>query len=297
MKRPKILVTGRSGQVAQALDHVAKREGHPLTCAGRPELDLTQPDSIRAALAKRAPDVVINTAAFTNVDGAESDEASAFALNRDGVSDLWSACKAAGAALIHLSTDCVFDGQLERAYRPDDRTAPLGVYGRSKLAGEQCLAGQPALVVRVSWIFSRFGSNFVKTMLKLAASRDVVTVVDDQIGCPTHAEDLAEGLIAIANAIVAPGFDRWGTYHLAGHGETDRAIQARAIFYASRAVGGPSATVNGVPTSEYPTPATRPLNARLDCGLTEEVFGVRLPDWESRLKDAVIECLDQGSLP
>jgi len=297
MTGPRILVTGRTGQVARALDHVAGRTGERLVCIGRPALDLAQPGSIRSALAEHTPDVVINTAAFTSVDGAEENQAEAFKLNRDGVSDLWEACQARGAALVHLSTDCVFDGELDRPYRPGDATGPLGVYGRSKLAGEDVLKDQPALVVRVSWIFSRFGSNFLKTMLQLAIGRDEVTVVEDQLGCPTHAEDLAWGLIAIARRVVSPGFMEWGTYHLAGTGATDRASQARAIFMASREIGGPLANVRGVATSEYATPARRPLNARLDCSRTLEVFDVRLPRWESRLKDAVYECLEQGSRP
>lgn len=294
MNGPKILVTGQTGQVTQALAYVAARQKDNVFCAGRPSFDLMHPGSIRETLQRYKPDVVINTAAFTSVDSAEDNEGAAFALNRDGVRALWDACRDQGARLLHLSTDCVFDGQLDRAYRPDDSTAPLSVYGASKLAGEQVLTGQPAVIVRVSWIFSRFGSNFVTTMLRLATTRGTVRVVDDQVGCPTHAEDLAAGLISMAGTISTPGFNAWGTYHLTGQGETDRASQAETIFAASRKAGGPFAEVKGVPTSDYRTPAKRPFNARLDCTSTREVFDVRLPHWEKRLIDAVHETLEDG---
>lgn len=283
--------------MASALAEVAARDRVNLLCRGRPELDLTLPDTLTRILRETKPAVVINTAAFTNVDGAEADTAAAFALNRDGVRALWAACQAEDIPLIHLSTDCVFDGALERPYRPDDAAAPLGVYGKSKLAGEAILTNQRALIVRVSWIFSRFGSNFLTTMLRLAQTKDVIRVVNDQYGCPTHAEDLARGLIDIATQVAGPDFGQWGVYHLAGAGETDRATQARAIFAESKALGGPYADVLGVPTSTYPTPAKRPLNARLDCRSTETVFGVRLPQWENRLKDAVSEILTLENTP
>lgn len=297
MSWPKILVAGRSGQVAQALAHVSRRRGHNLVCTGRPEFDLTQPESIALALERHAPDVVINTSAFTDVDAAESQSTSAYALNQEGVRALWAKCQSIDAGLIHLSTDCVFDGRLGRPYKPGDSTGPLSIYGASKLAGERVLAGQNALVIRVSWIFSRFGSNFLTTMLALAQSRNTITVVEDQFGCPTHAEDLAVGLIMIAEAAAQKDFHRWGLYHLAGWGETERANQARFIFSASQAIGGPTADVEAIATADYPSPARRPLNARLNCDLTEDVFGVRLPRWENRLKDAVVEYLHRGSPP
>jgi dTDP-4-dehydrorhamnose reductase len=282
----RILVIGRQGQTAQALASVG---GAAVTCVGRPDVDLADPGSLGAIVRAHAPDVVINSAAYTAVDKAETEPDLARALNVDGPRALAEICAAAGIPLVHMSTDCVFDGALARPYRPGDAAAPLNVYGQSKLEGEHAVAAACArhLIVRVSWIFSPFASNFVRTMLSLAHTRAEVTVVNDQIGYPTHAPDLARGLLVMAAKASAPGFLKFGTYHLAGTGETDRSRMARDIFAQSAAAGGPFADVIGVATADYQTPARRALNARLDMSLTTAVFGVTLPDWRIGLGTTV----------
>lgn len=282
----RILVIGKSGQVAQAFAHAGAGDVH---CAGREEADLLDPAAMATALDAHMPRIVINTGAYTAVDKAESEPDECRALNADAPAALARLCDERGIPLVHLSTDCVFDGEKETPYLPTDRPLPIGVYGKSKLDGEMAVrsAAPRSLVVRVSWIFSHFGSNFVATMLRLAMTRDEVSVVEDQFGCPTHAPALAKTLLKIADIAAQPGFDGWGTYHLAGAGETDRASLARLIFDASARHGGPVARVKGVPTSAFPTPARRPLNARLDMSDTARVFGARLPAWTDGLEETV----------
>jgi dTDP-4-dehydrorhamnose reductase len=287
-----ILVIGRSGQVAQAL--AALNRPH-MIFAGRPDVDLADAQSLNRLLESKRAAIVINTGAYTSVDGAESEPEAARAVNAEGPGDLAAQCARVGIPLIHLSTDCVFDGRKTSPYAPDDTVGPLGVYGDTKLAGERAVATivPRHLIVRVSWIFSQYGSNFVRTMLSAARTREEVTVVDDQFGCPTHAPALAAALVKIADAASAPGFAAWGTYHLAGAGETDRASMTRAIYAESARRGGPEARVRAVSTADYPTPAARPLNARLDMTRTTDVFGVTLPDWRIGLSDTVAEILKE----
>lgn len=287
-----ILVIGRTGQVAQALASL----GHPgLILAGRPDADLADTASLARTLERTSPTLVINTGAFTSVDGAESEPVAAMAINADGPASLAALCESARIPLIHLSTDCIFDGKKASAYTPDDVAGPLGVYGATKLAGEHAVAAAASryLNIRVSWVFSQFGSNFVRTMLNAARTHEEVTVVDDQSGCPTHAPVLAAALVKIAEAACAPSFAAWGPYHLAGAGETDRASMARAIYAESARRGGPQARVRAVSTADYPTPAARPLNARLDMTRTTDVFGVTLPDWRACLSETVAEILKE----
>lgn len=235
------------------------------------------------------PKAVINAAAYTFVDKAESEPAASFAANRDGPEALAQLCAGRGIVPLHVSTDMVFDGRKAGAYVPEDKPAPLGVYGQSKLEGEHAVAQACPrhLIVRVSWVFSEYAHNFVRTMLTLAQTRDEVTVVNDQTGHPTYCPDLVVGLLKMADAAVQPGFEGWGTYHLAGTQATDRASMAEAIFAESRALGGPVARVKGVPTSDYPTPAIRPLNARLDPARALGTFGIDMPDWRAGLKRSV----------
>lgn len=282
----KVLVIGSTGQVAQALGHAGAGR---VVNIGRPELDLRDPESLVRAIDRHSPAVVINAAGFTKVDQAEDETYEAESLNVDGPRALAIACRSAGIPFIHMSTDCVFDGTLGRPYRPDDLTRPLSVYGHTKLQGELAVADalDRHLIVRVSWVFSQYAGNFVRTMLSLARTREQVTVVSDQIGFPTYAPALAGGLLAMSDAICTDHFSQWGTYHLAGRGETDRASLARSIFDLSRNDGGPVAEVEGVLTADYPTPASRPLNARLDMSLTQDVFGIMLPRWEVGLAETV----------
>lgn len=277
---------GRQGQLAQSLGAMGRSD---VICIGRPDGDLADAAKLAALMEKIRPRIVINAGGFTKVDPAEAQAEEAFALNRDGPATLARLCETAGIPLIHISTDCVFDGRKNAPYTPADDTRPLNVYGHSKLEGEKAVAALCArhLVVRVSWVFSQYADNFVRTMLKLAAQRDEITVVDDQIGYPTYCPDIAVALLDMAEQALASGFDGWGTYHLAGQEEIDRAHMAEAIFAESRSAGGPSAWVKGVPTASYPTPAERPLNARLDASKTADVFGLRLPDWKIGLKRSV----------
>ena len=279
----KVLVIGRTGQVAQALAAVG---GEQVRCVGRPDVDLGSPASLQRLVSGAEEDVVINAAAYTDVDGAEAESDRAFLLNEAGPRELAAACRERRLPLIHLSTDCVFDGTMDRSYEPNDMPSPLGVYGQSKRAGEiAVMAACPSsLVVRVSWIFSQYANTFVHTMLRLAQSRETITVVSDQYGCPTYAPDLAEGLLAMAKQCLAPDFTEWGVYHLAGEGETSRADQARVIYDYSRAHNGPVANVIPVGTKDYPTPAQRPLNARLSMQKTTQVFGVRLRHWQEGMQ-------------
>lgn len=282
----RILVVGRTGQLAQALAN-STRPG--LSLAGRPEADLAAPSTLRAAIEQAAPDAVINSGAYTSVDGAENDAANAFAINRDGPAELARLCAERAIPLIHVSTDCVFDGRKAEAYEPDDKPAPLGVYGQSKWEGEQAVAAACPrhLIVRVSWVFSEYAGNFVKTMLTLARTRDTVTVVSDQFGYPTYCPDIAQGLLKMADAACTAGFAAYGTYHLAGDEAIDRAGMAELVYAESARLGGPVATVKAVPTADYPTPAARPLNARLGSRKAIETFGLTMPDWKLGLAVSV----------
>lgn len=280
------LVIGKSGQLAQAL---AQEGGADVHCAGHAEADLQDTKALGAALDRHLPKLVINAGAYTAVDKAETEPELCWALNVSGPETLARLCDTRGIPLIHLSTDCVFDGEKTSPYTPQDAVRPLCVYGQSKLDGELAVRATAArsLIVRVSWIFSHYGSNFVTTMLRLAETRKEVSVVNDQYGCPTHAPALARGLLQIAERVSVSGHNAWGVYHLAGAGETDRATMAELIYQSSLSHGGPVAQVRAIPTKDYPTPACRPLNARLDMSDTTRVFGVELPDWEEGLDETV----------
>ena len=287
----RLVCLGRSGQVALSLQEKAGA-GLTVIALGRPELDLAgPPDAIRTAIAQARPHAVVNAAAHTAVDQAESDEDAAFAVNAAGAGAAASACAALGLPFVHLSTDYVYSGDKPAPYIETDPTGPTGAYARTKLAGEaRVLAAHPdAVVMRTAWVYSPFGKNFVRTMLRLAEGRDTVTVVADQVGCPTYAPDIAEACIAVARALGAEPKGRGGVYHYAGAGETNWAGFARAIFDGAATRGLPSATVADIPTSAYPTPAKRPANSRLDCAKIEAAFGVAPKPW----RDSLSVCLDR----
>ena len=292
----RILVIGKSGQMAQAFAGLGIDD---LYCAGRDEADLLDPQSLEKALKHHRPEIIINAGAYTAVDRAESEPDHCRALNVDGPRELAGLCDAYGVPLIHLSTDCVFDGRKPTPYLPSDVTCPMGVYGQSKLDGEEAVRSVAArsIIVRVSWIFSHLASNFVTTMLGLAGSRESISVVNDQFGCPTYAPALAEALVTISDCALRADFQDWGIYHLAGAGEIDRASMARLIFEVSARHDGPCAEVNGIPTKAYPTPAQRPLNARLDMSDTERVFSVSLPDWRLGLEETVRVLIEEFDTP
>ena len=282
----RVLVTGLQSQLARSLQE--KAVGHPdlqIEFVGRPELELAEPGCAAAIIGERRPDVVINAAAYTMVDQAESEPELAFRINGDASGEVASAAREVGAKVVQISTDYVFDGEAEAPYTEDAPTAPLGVYGRAKLAGEeQVRAANPDhLIVRTSWVYSPFGHNFVKTMLRLAAERDELRIVSDQKGCPTSALDLADALLT-----ALPRVRNWGaTYHLAAPEPCSWADLASAVFEASRAHGGPSATVIPISTAEYPTPAERPMHSALDSSRFARDFAIRLPDWRGSVADVV----------
>ena len=283
----RMLVFGRSGQVARELSRTAPA-GTEVRCLGREDVDLAEPGSGAAAIAAAPADVVVNAAAWTAVDAAETEVAAARRLNAEAPGELAEACASSGLPLLHVSTDYVFDGSGAAPRAPDAPTGPASVYGRSKLAGEAAvLAAAPdAVILRTSWVFSAHGSNFVRTMLRLGAERDVLTVVDDQIGGPTPAAAIAAALHRIAALRVA-GRGAGGVYHFAGAPDVSWADFAEVIFERA----GLDVRVERIPSAAWPTAAARPANSRLDCTSTEEVFGVRRPDWREGLADVLDELL------
>ncbi len=293
----RLLIAGWQGQVARALVELAPSASDIEAFAvGRPGLDLCNAATIKRAMTDFRPDVIINSAAYTAVDKAESEQDAAFALNRTGAGLLAEEAAKRGAAIIHISTDYVFDGQKPAPYVETDSVAPQNVYGQSKLQGEQAVrqVNDKHIIARTAWVYSATGSNFVKTMLRLAGERDSLRVVDDQTGNPTYAPHLAKALLEIARKVRhEPRDEQWGTYHLAGRGEVSWCGFAREVFRVSAGQGGPSATVMPITTAEYPTPAARPKNSRLDCNKAELTFGVTLPDWREGVRECVARLLEK----
>lgn len=288
----RLLVAGWQGQVARAFVEAAPARADIVACAiGRPALDLCEPGTVEQALTDVRPDIVINTAAYTAVDKAESESARAFALNRDGAGMLAAAAARRHIPIIHLSTDYVYDGRKPGPYVETDETAPTSVYGRSKLDGEHAVqaANPKHIILRTAWVFSPVGQNFVKTMLRLAGERDRLRVVGDQQGSPTYAPHLVAAILDVATQVAANGNgeDRWGVYHAAGAGTASWYDVACEVFKHSGALNGPSASVDAITTAEYPTAATRPANSRLDCSKLERNFGVALPVWTSGVETCV----------
>lgn len=289
----RILITGREGQVARAIAG-SSLAAHELIFANRPELDLEDPASIEACVARTRPELIVSAAAYTAVDKAEDHPESAERANAEAPAILAHAARKSGAPLIHLSTDYVFDGSSNRPWREDDGVAPLGVYGRTKARGEEAVrsaAPDGHAIVRTAWVYSPWGSNFVRTMLRLADSgHDTVRVVADQIGCPTSAHCIASGIDAIVRRWMVDGAaGTSGTYHLAGDGEASWAEFAEAIFAASGATGGLASKVVRIPSTEYPTRAARPANSRLDCTRFAETFHFRAQPWRNALQRVMEE--------
>lgn len=276
-----LLIFGRTGQVARELARLAPGARF----VGRDEADLTDPATCAAVIGRETPAAVINAAAYTAVDQAEADGETARLVNAEAPGAMAGVCAELGIPFLHISTDYVFDGSGEAPRAEDAPTGPLGVYGQTKLDGERAIAaaGGQWAVMRTSWVFSAHGTNFVKTMRRLGAERDRLTIVADQIGGPTPAAEIASALLTMAHAMVAdPG--KGGLYHFAGSPEVSWADFAREIFARS----GMSPQVVDIPTSTYPTPARRPLNSRLDCTAISRDFGIARPDWRAGL-DRVIE--------
>jgi dTDP-4-dehydrorhamnose reductase len=277
----RIAVTGSKGQVATSL---LERAGHKaeVVALGRPAFDLTDRAAVLSGLEAARPDMVINAAAYTAVDKAEAEEAVAVRVNGDGAGHVAEAAARLRVALLHLSTDYVFDGVLDRPYREDDPTAPVGAYGRSKLVGEKLVAErcEDSVILRTAWVYSPFGANFVRTMLGLNETRDEVDVVADQRGNPTLALDIADALIAIAARMkgdASPALR--GVFHMTGSGEATWADFAEAVFREAAARGRRQTRVKRIVTGDYPTPARRPANSRLDNEKLHRVYGFKLPEW------------------
>jgi dTDP-4-dehydrorhamnose reductase len=258
---------------------------------GRPELDLTSAsDDIVGTILQAQPDVVVSAAAYTQVDKAETERNLAFAVNENGARAVARAAREAAVPLIHLSTDYVFDGLKASPYIEADTPDPSGVYGVSKLAGEWAVLAEHnnSAVLRTAWVYSPFGANFVKTMLRLAGERNEIAVVADQHGNPSSAFDIAEGIMTVARNLISQSDPKYrGVFHMAGTSEASWADFAEAVFAASHALGGPDAKVRRIATADYPTAAKRPANSRLDCAKLERVHGVRLPDWHGSVESVV----------
>lgn len=286
----RLAVTGTQGQVVQALRERAAGAGVTVVAIGRPAIDLADPASVAGAFDAAQPDAIISAAAYTAVNQAESEPDLAMAVNAAGAGAVAAEAARLGVPVLHLSTDYVFDGSGTRPWREDDPTGPLGTYGRTKLAGEHAVAAATAnhAILRTAWVYSPFGANFVKTMLRLAGTHPEVRVVADQFGNPTSAFDIADAVMAVARNLVAdPAPALRGVFHLAGQGETNWADFAEAIFARSAARNGPAVPVAHITTAEFPTPAPRPANSRLDCTRLASVHGVTLPPWHGAL-DTVI---------
>lgn len=280
----RIALFGQSGQVATEIQRRIP-DGTVLTVLGRDAVDFRSPEAVFAMAGNLRVDAVINAVAYTAVDQAESDNDIATVVNGTSVGALSRALNQTATPLVHLSTDYVFGGLGDTAHKPGDQTAPASVYGNTKLLGEQELRANGArhAVLRTSWVFSAHGSNFVKTMLRLSSGHDQLKIVEDQIGGPTPAAAIADACLLLSNSLKngATG----GTYHLSGSPDVSWADFAREIFQQT----GSSASVIGIPTTEYPTPAQRPLNSRLDCESLENDFGIERPDWRLGLKDVLKE--------
>jgi len=291
-QRP-VLIAGKNGQVARCLRDLAFQQNIPIVAVGRPELDLEDRASIDRVLDAVDPSAVINAAAYTAVDRAETESAAAFSINCNGAAEIADAAGRRLIPFLHFSTDYVFDGEKKSPYNEDDTPAPLNIYGASKLAGEVAVlkANPNAAILRTSWIYSPYGNNFVKTMLRLSETQPIVKVVDDQRGAPTSAAELASAVLKIVARLQSVGIrnDDAGIYHLAAEGEASWHEFAATIFAGLARRRRSVPLLRPITTDEYPTPARRPRNSCLDCSRAERVFGVRLASWRSSLE----VCLDQ----
>jgi dTDP-4-dehydrorhamnose reductase len=287
----RLLITGTKGQLALSLLERGLAQGVEVVAVGRPDIDLARGTDLSALVAGACPNAVVNAAAYTAVDKAESEPELARAVNGRGAGLVAAAAAAAGVPVVHVSTDYVFDGTAARPYKEDDPVAPLGVYGASKLEGERAVAAATPdyAILRTTWVYSPFGKNFVRTMLRLAETRDEVAVVADQRGCPNCALDLADGVIAVARNLAGRPGDAAlrGVFHLSAEGEASWADFATNVFAISARLGGPSARVREIGTSDYPTPARRPAYSRLDGGKLAARHGVHLPDWRASLETTI----------
>lgn len=291
----RIAVTGQAGQIVSSMLERAPA-GVEIAALGRPVLDLSDLPTIAPAIMAARPDIVVNAAAYTAVDQAESEPELATLVNGKAAGEVAKAAAGLGLPIIQISTDYVFDGCLARPYREDDPVGPVSVYGASKLEGERAVAAATPnhAILRTAWVYSPFGRNFVKTMLRLAQTRDEIGVVADQLGCPTSALDIADAVFAVARNLVERPRDAGlrGVFHMAARGEAAWADVAEAIFADRERLGGNHVIVKRIGTADYPTPARRPANSRLDCGKLAAFHGVSLPNWTISLTTCVERLLE-----
>ncbi len=315
----KILITGAAGQLGCDVAASLKRAGIDPVCRSRGDLDIADKEALFSVIKETAPAVIINAAAYTKVDLAEKEEKKAFAVNSDGARNLAAASEAAGAILIHISTDFVFDGVKSSPYKESEKTNPIGVYGKSKLAGElavrECCARH--IIIRTSWLYGAHGANFVKTILRLASEREVISVVSDQVGSPTWTRDLAEAIRQITTRLttrdaqapaiktITPSDERWGgekkpfgVYHYADEGVASWYDLAVAVVEEARALGAElkCRTVLPIATSGYPTPAARPSYSVLNKEKIKDEFSLTIPHWRDSLREMLAELSKEGSL-
>lgn len=288
----RILVTGKKGQLLSAIRAVNNLNDLELITLGKPDFDLCFPDKLSSEIEKISPDLVISAAAYTAVDNAETERQKAKLINEIAPKKIAIACKKIGAPLIHISTDCVFSGEKELPYIETDIAEPINYYGQTKLNGEQEIINllDDYVILRTSWVFSEFGSNFVTSMLKLGAQNDEIRIVNDQFGNPTYAPELAKAILKIAkvkhkNKLATLS----GVFHITGNGSVSRFQWGEKIFETKKNHDFNNVKVYPIPTSEYPTPAIRPKNAILNCNKLESVYGIRLNSWQLSLK----ECIDK----
>ena len=288
----RLIVTGTpEGQLIGSLIERAPLVGAEIVAIGKPELDMSDPATVAPALERIEVDAVVNAAAYTAVDKAESEEALAFRINGEAAGEVARVARRRGLPLLHISTDYVFDGAAARPYREDDATGPTSAYGRTKLAGERLvLANDPtATVLRTAWVYSPFSVNFVKTMLRLSQCREEISVVADQRGNPSYALDLADVVLSVARQRVERRRDGFGAgvYHMTGSGEATWADLAEEVFAEAARLGRRPVKVKRIATNEYPTPTKRPANSRLDNSKLASAFGVVLPEWRASARDCV----------
>lgn len=282
-----ILVTGASGQLGDALSRRLTARDTPFTAVQRPAFDFEKPETLTTSFEDARPTLVINAAAYTAVDKAETDQAAAKACNHTGPLALAKLCEAADIPFIHVSTDYVFDGDKGAPYLESDPTGPTGVYGATKRDGEEAIlaTSAKAIILRTAWVYSAHGKNFARTMINAGRKMPVLRVVADQHGTPTAAGDLADAILAIADKIEATGWQAAyrGIYHATGSGETTWHGFAAAIFENAAKLGYPAPEVQPISTADWPTPTRRPSDSRLDCTKLKQVFGVSLPEWRATL--------------
>jgi len=293
-----ILLTGARGQVGWEVARRAKAAGLNVQAFGHGDLDISQRDAVMRAVDAAAPKAIVNAGAYTAVDKAESERDAAFAVNRDGPAYLAQACARAQIPMIHISTDYVFDGTKTGAYLEEDPVAPLGVYGASKLAGEDAVraSGAKHVILRTAWVYGIEGNNFVKTMLRLGRERDVLRVVADQHGCPTFAGDLADAILTVfKHTTENPKPDMWGTFHCVNAEPTTWNVFARRIFDFAAPKLGKKPVVEAITTADYPTPAKRPANSVLDCGKIKRIHGIALRPWSPALEEMLNAILEDGA--